>query len=578
MGSPFDAAASRLYAEEGRPRQGGAAPAAAARALPAAGDCVAVAGLVKGVAGEVVCEVRAVRRAKDKGEARAARGDRVYELAVAGGGIRKTRLLHLEWRVVRRAAAAGAARRDGRGEGKRRASEDVGREAGAFLEAMRGGGRVVAPMVGGSELAFRLLCRRYGATVAYTPMLEASRFVGDAGYRRAFFQTHAGDRPLVAHFCGNDPDVVGEACAVAAATGGVDAVDLNLGCPQRVAFAGHYGSYLMGPEDRSLVCAIVAAMRRRVPATVAVCAKIRLMDSAAETLQLVTDLRDAGAQVVAIHGRRRATWHREGPGARDGPADLGAIRAVVDAVGDSVVVVTNGNVRDARDVPANLAATGAASIMVAEALLDDPALFAAGASAPQNTPPGDAEDLRRVGLALEYLDLVDRHGNPAGYRSVAFHCRRIAKDVLVKYDALDDLLDGPDAAAARAVLDRCAAYARGEASYAADAEKKRVAVARQAARDAMRARRKRWEERVIRKAKREGKPLDFYVKKGADKPTKADLDALRAMKDEADRLEAWNAKHSQHCARFHLDAAGCPRGDSCAFLHDRIDDEDAAYG
>ena len=73
---------------------------------------------------------------------------------------------------------------------------------------------------------------------------------------------------------------------------------------------------------------------------------------------------------------------------------------------------------------------------------------------------------------------------------------------------------------------------------------------------------------MIRKAKREGKPLDFYVKQGLDKPSPDDLRKLRSINDEKARLAAWNAKHRQHCIAFHL--SSCKRGDSCAFLHDAV--------
>lgn len=66
---------------------------------------------------------------------------------------------------------------------------------------------ILAPMVGASELAFRLLCRRYGATLAYTPMISSDRFAVDAKYRAEEFQTTPEDRPIVAHFSANNPEV-----------------------------------------------------------------------------------------------------------------------------------------------------------------------------------------------------------------------------------------------------------------------------------------------------------------------------------------------------------------------------------
>lgn len=180
---------------------------------------------------------------------------------------------------------------------------------------------ILAPMVGASELAFRLLCRNYGATLSYTPMMSASQFVKEAAARGITpvdeadgddavdngigaanvceYQTIPADRPLVCHFSANDPEDFANAARLVRHT--CDAVDLNLGCPQRTAYLGHFGSYLLGEKDRKLICDIVKAGREAVDVPIFV--KIRLLDKVEETVELCRQLREAGASLIAIHAR-----------------------------------------------------------------------------------------------------------------------------------------------------------------------------------------------------------------------------------------------------------------------------------
>ena len=228
---------------------------------------------------------------------------------------------------------------------------------------------ILAPMVGASELPFRLLCRQYGAQLAYTPMMSAASFAHDTAYREAHFSTCATDRPLVCHFAANTPDDLAAAARVAAPF--CDAIDLNLGCPQRTAYLGHFGSYLLGDKDRNLVCRMVKAAATAVSLPILV--KIRLLDTLDETIQLCRQLQDAGASLIAVHARYRASWERKGPGARDGPALLDQVTIIKQQL--KIPVIANGNTITYDDVVKNLQSTGADGLMSAEGILDNPALF-----------------------------------------------------------------------------------------------------------------------------------------------------------------------------------------------------------
>lgn len=92
-------------------------------------------------------------------------------------------------------------------------------------------------------------------------------------------------------------------------------VDLNLGCPQRIAHSGHFGSYLLDPTDRPLVLAMVKTLSSHL--SIPIFVKIRLLDSVEDSVQLCRQLVEAGAGLIAIHARYRVNLvGRTGPGAR----------------------------------------------------------------------------------------------------------------------------------------------------------------------------------------------------------------------------------------------------------------------
>lgn len=84
-------------------------------------------------------------------------------------------------------------------------------------------------MIEQSELPFRMLTRKYGAEICYTPMFASRNFAEKKVYRKLMFQPCKEDRPLVVQFAANNPDTLLKAARYV--EDHCDAVDINLGCP-----------------------------------------------------------------------------------------------------------------------------------------------------------------------------------------------------------------------------------------------------------------------------------------------------------------------------------------------------------
>ncbi|GJZ32774.1 tRNA-dihydrouridine(16/17) synthase [NAD(P)(+)]-like protein [Tanacetum coccineum] len=204
---------------------------------------------------------------------------------------------------------------------------------------------IVAPMVDNSELPFRLLCRKYGAEAAYTPMLDSCIFAENEKYRSQEFTTCKEDRPLFVQFSANDPDTLLEAARMVEPY--CDYVDINLGCPTHIAKQENYGSFLM--DNLPLVKSLVEKLALNL--TVPVSCKIRVFPDLGDTLKYAKMLEEAGCALLAVHGRTR-----DEKDMKNIRANWNAIKAVKTAL--RIPVLANGNIRHMDDVIQCLEETG----------------------------------------------------------------------------------------------------------------------------------------------------------------------------------------------------------------------------
>ncbi|KAF5212355.1 putative tRNA-dihydrouridine synthase [Clavispora lusitaniae] len=227
---------------------------------------------------------------------------------------------------------------------------------------------IVAPMVDQSELAWRILSRRYGAELCYTPMFHARLFATEEKYRNKMWSEWDGDRekdrPLVVQFCANDPEYLLQAAKFVEDK--CDAVDLNLGCPQGIARKGNYGAFLM--DDWDLVYKLIRKLHDNLKCPVT--AKIRVYDDWEKSLEYAKMVLSAGAQFITIHGRTR-----DMKGQATGLANWKILRYLRDNLPSDQVFFANGNILYPSDINRCIDEVSCDAVMSAEGNLYNPGVF-----------------------------------------------------------------------------------------------------------------------------------------------------------------------------------------------------------
>ena len=253
---------------------------------------------------------------------------------------------------------------------------------------------VLAPLAGVTDLAFRLLAKRFGCGLVTSEMVSAAGLHHGGRGSREILRTAPEEAPLAVQLFGADPAMMAEAAGIAVAAGAA-MIDVNMGCPvPKVAKTGA-GIALM--RDAGRAARIVRAIRDAVDAPVTVKIRSGPDPRTRNAAEFARAMEDAGADAVTVHARFGGTRYAA-------PADWEVIREVAAAV--RVPVIGNGDVACGADARRMREETGAAAVMVGRGALGRPWVFREIRAAREGRTAEPVTREERRAVVLEHLRLL----------------------------------------------------------------------------------------------------------------------------------------------------------------------------
>jgi len=229
---------------------------------------------------------------------------------------------------------------------------------------------LLAPMEGLLDFVLRdILTRAGGVDRCVSEFIRITdQLLPERVFTRIVPELHNGGRtlagvPVRAQLLGSDPVCLAENAARLAALGPAG-IDLNFGCPANIVNRHGGGAALL--KEPETIAAIVAAVRRAVPAHMPVSAKMRLgFHDDAMAVECAQAIAGGGADELVVHARTKAQAYRP-PAYWERIAD---IRAAV-----SIPVVANGEIWTVDDARRCREASGCDMLMIGRGAVADPGL------------------------------------------------------------------------------------------------------------------------------------------------------------------------------------------------------------
>lgn len=221
----------------------------------------------------------------------------------------------------------------------------------------------LAPLAGFTDLPFRSVVKKFGADFTVSEMISSNALAFRSKKTFKMLEKNPLETPYSIQIAGSDLEVIRQAVELINEREGVDAIDLNCGCPAPKVVNNLQGSSLLTnlPRMAETIQTIKRYSNKEYTSV-----KMRLGFETKNHVEIAKLCEDSGADYIAVHGRTKAGKYKAA-------VDYDAIKEIVDAV--NIPVLANGDIDTPQKAKWVLEHTGAAGIMVGRGAVGRPWMF-----------------------------------------------------------------------------------------------------------------------------------------------------------------------------------------------------------
>ena len=224
----------------------------------------------------------------------------------------------------------------------------------------------LAPMEDVTDIGFRKLCKRFGASMVYTEFVSAEALVRSVKSTVNKLTIADEERPVGIQIYGRDVPQMVEAARIVESEAHPDVIDLNFGCPvKKVAGKGAGAGMLQKP---GLLLEITREVVKAVNTPVTVKTRLGWNQEQLIITTLAEQLQDCGIQALTIHGRTRSQMYT-------GQADWTLIGEVKRNPRIHIPIIGNGDITTPEEARLAFERYGVDAVMIGRATFGRPWIF-----------------------------------------------------------------------------------------------------------------------------------------------------------------------------------------------------------